>query len=64
MRDAFMLQSEFPAGLASRRNGELGPAVKGGHFHLKAQSRLGKVDGKFINNVILLPDEEFMLGYG
>ena len=61
MGNPLPFQPEHLPGLAARRNLERGFAVQGRYFYLGAQGGLNKVDGQFVEDIIIRAAEEFVL---
>lgn len=58
--DTLVFQPENLPRLAARWNLELCFAAQGGHLNLSAQGGLNKADWQFVEDIILIPAEEFV----
>ena len=63
MGNAFPFESEDGVCLAAAGNLERGVTVKGRHLYLGTEGSLGKVERQLVEDIIVVPGENFMLGY-
>ena len=63
VRNALIFQPKDFACLATRRDFKLALIVETWHFYFGTKSRLSKIYGQFVDNIITITSKELVLGH-